>query len=81
MKWISVDERLPDIYYPDKLLVVVKDPNCSYVAMAGFFDVYENDEIHFTQVAHFELEDPGCIDLPAKVTHWMPLPDPPKEAE
>ena len=80
MKWISVKERSPDIYYPNRVLVVVKNPNWSYVVTAAYFDAYEDesDDFPFTQVAHFELEDVGMIDLPAEVTHWMPLPDPPE---
>ena len=77
MKWISVKERLPDIYYPDLLLVVVKGPNDSRVETAGYFDDFQDE--YMSQKAHFELEDVGYIDLPAEVTHWMPLPDLPKE--
>jgi hypothetical protein len=82
-EWISVDEKKPDIFYPNKILVVVKNVNCSFVAIAGYFDDYKDDDFGppYEQKAHFELEDIYAIDLPAAVTHWMPLPEPPEAAK
>lgn len=65
--WIPVTERLPDNNM--KCL-------CSYV-------FNENTEYHFEQVLfycatcenpHFQHEG----ELGLKVTHWMPIPEPPK---
>lgn len=62
-KWISVEERLPD--GDDKVLV-------SYL---GYVNIafYRWDHV-------FELPNTVMID-PHKgnITHWMPLPEPPKE--
>lgn len=58
MKWISVDERLPE----DRkdVLVYLKggDFRVSHCAAGGYWQIWTR-----------ELD----------VTHWMPLPDPPKE--
>lgn len=66
--WISVKDRLPDAH-DEKYL-------CHYR--------YGKGNIYFTSVLdwygtdgkpHFQYE--GCNGM--KVTHWMPLPEPPKE--
>jgi hypothetical protein len=80
MEWISVEDRMPDVHYPKQILVVIKTANGSYVSIAGFFDDYKDEDIDFEQKAHFEV-DVDMIDLPAEVTHWMPLPKPPEAKE
>jgi len=74
MEWISVKERLPDIYYPELILVAVKGPNYVSVMLAGYF----TDDSDNEWKAHFEIQDSDYMCLPAEVTHWMPLPPPPK---
>ena len=76
-KWIPVTERLPE--EPGHFLVVVKER----------YD-YEKDYSYDTDVAHYRLDGgyiDGCWDTFVDwdegqpylhVTHWMPLPEPPK---
>ncbi len=64
-KWISVEERLPE---PGQGVLVYDD--CGYMSVAD----YTHDK-HFPTVYEFHVNgeyEPG-------VTHWMPLPEPPKE--
>lgn len=75
-EWIPVTERLPDLelveakandidLYP--CLVTVKDKrakNGRYVGKAW----YDGDQ----------FIDSDCVDITYDVTHWMPLPEPPK---
>lgn len=62
--WISVKERLPEAYYGESDNVLVVD------------------EIGIRKILYF---DGGCWCYPTgetydrKVTHWMPLPEPPEE--
>ena len=69
MKWISVDERLPE----DSrtwVLIYTKD---RYIRMAGLIeDRWESYE-------GYSL-DPSKTEYLPKPTHWMPLPDPPVTA-
>ena len=64
-KWVSVEERLPDI---DAEVLIYTDE--------GLYDVaqYSGGERFWT------LErNPVCWVTASGVTHWMPLPEPPKE--
>ena len=64
-KWISVEERLPNI-----------DAEVLIYADEGLYDVaqYSGGERFWT------LErNPDCWVTASGVTHWMPLPEPPKE--
>lgn len=66
MKWIPVAERLPDV--GDRCLCNVKSfafPGSFYQALLKY------DKFGFME---------GCI-YTDDVTHWMPLPEPPKEVE
>lgn len=74
-KWISVKDRLPilDDYY----LTYVIDNGCSYSQRVQMF--YKNKRtlrgIYQDQYTHWEMTE---IDDNI-VTHWMPLPEPPRE--
>ena len=62
-KWISVDDRLPE--EKDNCIVHYKHAYCNndgYWAIGFCF--YDGEEFR--------------IDLAYKVTHWMPIPHPPK---
>lgn len=66
-KWLSVEERLP-IDRLKKYLVAFRDAGGSIVDMARYFpsDGWTCDN----------------WDVPQNlITHWMPLPEPPKEVE
>ena len=68
MKWISVKDRLPTEDAPCLIHATTADPDKPYINVAWY--------------------DPGGFGwslLPACfkpcITHWMPLPKPPKETE
>ncbi len=67
MKWISVDDKLPDDdknYYESVLVY------CAYGACKEFDDAYLTDNKTW-------LDEKYNAQIP--VTHWMPLPEPPKD--
>ena len=73
-KWISVEERLPHVVAEsnwdkktENVLAIEENGNF-YV---GRFFIYKYDGAH---------EFVSGYDSPL-VTHWMPLPEPPKEVE
>ena len=65
--WIPVTERLPD--YLGVFVVAIREP---YKERVG------NDCADFDPFAKTWLPS-MCWDKGYKVTHWMPLPEPPKE--
>ena len=69
--WISVDERLPDNC--DDVLAVVYggDENITFHG-AVENAVYDEVEKDWILLAFFEMKN-------IRVTHWMPLPEPPSE--
>lgn len=88
MKWISVKDRLPD--KEGRYLVYVEEFNSAslngfsyYVILTKFekritHKVEENDRIICTlsKKMDFFVNE---YDRDIKVTHWMPLPEDPKE--
>ena len=85
-KWISVKDRLPEL--EQSSFAIRKESNCVLIASDGNVHVTHLCEKWYdrTQVV-FEACDCGCRghDMEQdeweldKVTHWMPLPEPPKE--
>lgn len=75
MEWISVKERLPEndgwylVYAPGYW------GNSKIYGLDGF--AYSNFKHNYK--AHWGLERGTGRGWPGIVTHWMPLPDPPKE--
>ena len=68
-KWISVEERLPEMYEDGSAdIVLVTDGQ--FIHMAA----YSNENWYFAECG--EMKEPMFY----KVTHWMPLPESPKEA-
>ena len=66
MEWISVKDRLPDI----NKQVLVYDANSKGLASAIIHLV--NGKVCFMGYGD---------DLATDITHWMPLPKPPKETK
>ena len=64
-KWISVDERLPE-----------EKVNCIVHYKHAYCD---NDDYWEIGICFYDGEK-FKMDLSYKVTHWMPLPKPPKGA-
>jgi hypothetical protein len=67
--WISVEERLPDRY--ETVLLNIQTVKDCYVTIGD----YEPNELRFRDFTD-RNNHVYCGDI---VTHWMPLPDPPKE--
>lgn len=68
-KWISVDERLPEIDVD--VQVYCEDTK---EQMVGF--ISENHPIGLFQFAVFK-----GVKILCRPTHWMPLPEPPSDPE
>lgn len=62
-EWISVKDRLPDRFQP---VIICRDgPKGTTIVEEGFRDVGDWWKVYGTRVK--------------KVTHWMPMPEPPQE--
>ena len=79
-KWISVTERLPELRMWES----------GSLASSNVLFVTEDKTIHIGYVMEdFNIGDNGCLKIDRwfmlggyrieNVTHWMPLPEPPKE--
>ena len=77
-EWISVDERLPeDVYGRDrKLITVLVCTKSGRVSTASRVRMMRFDKTKLDYVYTDIFEWSGQIAK--KVTHWMPLPEPPK---
>ena len=63
MKWISVKDKLPKV---SKRVLVCDNYGWIFTASYNWYDPDYKWE-------HSDGEEPGC-----QITHWMPLPKPPK---
>ena len=82
-EWISVDDKLPEIetanikeysrHYSKsvRVLCVCKQKSGKVMVKEGYYETSSDGTRIYWKI-------PGSIDL---VTHWMPLPEPPKEDE
>lgn len=71
-KWIPVTERLPD--FEGMCLCMRKS--------------YSNEKIRYQEIMYFDFDEQafcsnvdGIFVADGNVTHWMPLPEPPKDGE
>ncbi len=67
-QWISVKDRLPE-NISDVLILSKEKESC-----VGYYRSSDNDWNMYNPCCSFHMELHG-------VTHWMPLPEPPKEEE
>ena len=69
-KWISVDDRLPD-------------EDCTVdVWIPEYNDPYKRvADVHFNSSQKTFYIDYDYLDVTKDITHWMPLPKPPKTEE
>lgn len=68
-RWISVEDRLPET--DDRVLVWYCDKDGDFFPAVGRYG--EKEERWITDV-----DDNDHAWPPVKITHWMPLPEPPK---
>jgi len=75
MEWISVKDRLPE--NGSQVLAII--PKSDEI---GFFNPfscnYDIDNGGFCDLWAIEIEDRFYCRFNTKVTHWMPLPEPPQ---
>ena len=64
-RWIPVTERLPEHFRP--VIVCREKGKGEYIVEQGFKDVGDWWKVYGTRTKN--------------VTHWMPLPEPPKEVQ
>ena len=68
-EWVSVADRLP----PERGRYIV------YATI--YFTNHEGKQGSFKMVCISQYSEWEGFDVAKKVTHWMPLPEPPKEVE
>ena len=74
-KWISVKDRLPASII-NKVIVRCK---CGYVGF-GHYEKYHGKEVWYNLESQKPFTDWDIEDCETyEVTHWMPLPKPPKD--
>ena len=77
-KWISIKDKLPD----EQQNVLVTSGNEPYIAKLDRFDPsYLNELTWYIQGAPWRGGNWGTSLDKSNVTHWMPLPNPPKTEE
>ena len=84
MEWISVKDRLPADY--EKTIVLNEDANgLKEIDMAYFHAKKSNKHIEcfagFDLIGRFAFAHTYKMGRFTNVTHWMPLPEPPRERE
>ena len=75
-EWISVKDRLPDLE-----LAEAKANDCdSFVCLTSKRGFANKDQIFIIKAWYYgdRFENDDGIDITDDVTHWMPLPQPPK---
>ena len=79
-RWISVEERLPELCQN----VLVSDGKWSGEGWLDRYDWHDpnREDVVYTSPKPMDFWCmPGCKVDEDHVTHWMPLPEPPKEVE
>lgn len=87
--WISVNDRLPERLEPVNVVWVNRDPEPYYAdikdkpfAATGYY--YNGKWWWFSTtcedyLAEYGYSEVDSVDPGIEITHWMPLPEPPKE--
>jgi len=72
-KWINIEDRLPESHI--EVLTWPQRENSYGSEISGYYDASKSCFFVDCEDSYF------CYELPIEVTHWMPLPEPPKESE
>ena len=86
-EWISVKDKLPEKDEQYLVYKVYKGPNFNEFGLqevCGFAtNLKDIDDEWFTKkrAGFYEYDSEVGFYEPAGITHWMPLPEPPKENE
>ena len=82
-EWVSVDDRLPECNFGYFLVVRVYHDNGDTHVTHSFYTKdrefarskmpYYSRKTQGKNSVHFDAAEPGFL-----ITHWMPLPEPPK---
>jgi len=77
MDWISVNDRLPECMdiLPCSPRVLI---STAMGVVTAQYDYESNEWIDFFIHRHSLFHKPNYYDESMRVTHWMPLPKPPK---
>ena len=78
MKWIDVDDELPEANV--EVLVFCKwdsSPLIAYHSLGVWHEKCENLVIHGDAWYDTEIHGVGIGDVGYQITHWIPLPGPP----
>lgn len=88
-RWIPVTERLPEERVLVNVLWVNRDPEPYYEKIKGipFSDTacfyggrwYWDSPVLLDYLAEYGKDEFDLVDDAVEITHWMPLPEPPKE--
>jgi hypothetical protein len=76
--WISVKDRLPEY---DKTVLVVNEDGYMHTAVRIKGSIARIDEWQIKFGVYFIDNDVWEEDEQGKITHWQPLPEPPKEED
>jgi uncharacterized protein DUF551 len=92
MEWISVSDRLPprsfiesdddSIEYEGHMVLLFfpaseGSPEENYEILVGIYE--EEDLSPFPNIPHWRVYSNSWSNVESAPTHWMPLPDPPKD--
>ena len=88
-QWIPVAERLPEELVCVNVVWVNRAPAPYYEKIKGvpfsgtacFFGErwYWDSPVVLDMLSEYGKDDPDLVDDAVDITHWMPLPEPPKE--
>jgi hypothetical protein len=81
-EWISVKQQLPGDALAQYLVYIKQQAGWNDTLIASWYpEVPETEEhgyYYAGHLAYWDIEGSG-LTLPFEITHWMPLPNPPKE--
>ena len=77
MEWISTEDRLPELKVP----VLIKEEYVDEIQVAFLVSYSQTVKWQEQSVNHICHGDAYCEFDVLDVTHWMPLPEPPKAKE